>query len=359
MSRAFSAWAWASRSFSVSSALLRIHQIPPSSESSSSPRAAADDEQLLPASRAATLGTEQVDAPTRREAAEREAGRGREVRVDVLDAILREPDVTDLEVLARRRRLDRQADVLAQLLREPGRERRAAGQRDPQQPRRARLRAVVVERSADLLDQVRERTRHRGAGALGDRAPGAWLVWRLSASAWSNGISRSRAIASVSEPAAEPEHAHEPGQAGFVDDHDGHAAADAHDRFGAAAVLRDPPPDRPDERERDEVDGRDGEAGRAHRADEVRDRLPVRRGQEDPLHRRRRRAVCGRFPGAGSCSRTWKSRTASSSGIGMSSWAWKRSAPARSDSDMTGRSTRAHEHRAGWRRRLAPRPCGG
>ena len=138
-STAFSAWTWARLSFSVSSALLRIHQMPPSSSTSSAATAPA----MISA--APAVAAARPSGPTRlirrpvAQPTERQAGGGREVRVDVLDAIDREPDVADREVVARCGRLDREADEVAQLRRDAGQQRSATGQRDLEQPRRAGL----------------------------------------------------------------------------------------------------------------------------------------------------------------------------------------------------------------------------
>ncbi len=109
-----------------------------------------------------------------------------------------------------------------ELLREPGSERRATGERDPQQPRRAGLGAVVVERSADLLDEVAERAGHRGAGPVGDLLGHliGLALQRLGLVEREVQVARDRL---GEQPAAEAEHADEARQPGLVGHHHGDA----------------------------------------------------------------------------------------------------------------------------------------
>ena len=87
---------------------------------------------------------------------------------------------------------------VAEPLGEAGELRRATGDDDAQQARRARLVAVVVERAADFVEQHRERTLDRGACARDELVVARVPSWRFSASAVSGGMFSSAAIASVS-----------------------------------------------------------------------------------------------------------------------------------------------------------------
>ena len=155
-----------------------------------------------------------------------------EVRVEVSTRSSGNPMSPIASCSRGRRGLDRAGRRGRELLGETGGERRAAGERDPQQPRRAGLRAVVVERAADLLDEIRERARHRGR-ARSATSPGHLVglaLERLGLVERDLEVARDRL---GERAAAEPEDADEARQAGLVDDHHGDAAADADDRLGA------------------------------------------------------------------------------------------------------------------------------
>ena len=161
------------------------------------------------------------------------------------------------------------------------------------------LRSVVVERSADLLDEIAERPRHcpgRACGEILGRAR-TLALQRLGLV----GGEREVACDRVGEQAtAATENADEAREAALVHHDHRDATTDADDRFRAVALFGDALADRADERERNEVHRGNGEARRADRLDDPAHCVLVCRCEQHSRHRLRGRAVgCRRAFGEG------------------------------------------------------------
>jgi hypothetical protein len=96
---------------------------------------------------------QQVDDRAHSRAAERQADRGRKVRLEAGQLVGCETDVADPDQVVHERRFHRHADECGQPLGQPRKLRGAAGREHADESRRPRLVAVVVDRAAYLVEQ--------------------------------------------------------------------------------------------------------------------------------------------------------------------------------------------------------------